>query len=173
MNDYKHKKAAIALYDQALKIDPNYVLAIAGIGKTYIGYMGNVDSAFMYADRLIALAPEINRGYGLKGESYSVIGKGDLTLEFLLKAISLPPKDDQWFWYHSAIGKVYAFQNDLIKAIPYYKKGLEMTETHNMSIIYTDLASVYINIGDYETAEEYVSKSLELEVKLYGNLAIL
>ncbi len=168
MNDYKHKKAAIALYDQALKLDPNYVMAIAGRGQTYIGYMGNVDSAFMYADRLIALAPELNRGYGLKGECYSSTGKADLALEYFFKAISLPPKDGQWFQYHSFIGIMYRRQNDLIKAIPYFKKCLEMTETHNMSIIYKDLASVYINIGDYETAEEYLSKSLESEVSCYA-----
>ena len=162
--DYKHKKAAIALYDQALKIDPNYVLAIAGRGKLYIGFKGNVDSAFMYADRLIALAPELNRGYGLKGESYSATGKLDLALEFFLKAISLPPKDATWFWYHSGIGTLYSWQNDPIKAIPYFKKGLEMTETYNMSEVYWRAASVYLTIGDYETAEEYLSKSLELEV---------
>jgi len=162
--DYKHKKAAIALYDQALKLDPNFVLAIAGRGQMYIGRMGNVDSAFMDADRLIAVAPELNRGYGLKGECYSSRGKLDLALDSYLKAISLPPKDAYWFLYHERIGNVYTWQNDLIKAIPYYKKGLEMTETYNMFRVYTGLASVYLNIGDYETAEEYVSKSLESEV---------
>jgi tetratricopeptide (TPR) repeat protein len=76
----------------------------------------------------------------------------------------LPPKDGWWFWYHSAIGMIYTRQNDPIKAIPYLKKGLEMTETQSIPGKYTGLAYVYLDIGDYETAEEYLSKSLELEV---------
>jgi len=39
-----------------------------------------------------------------------------------------------------------------------------MTETQSMPGKYLGLAGVYSDIGDYETAEEYVSKSLEMEV---------
>jgi len=39
-----------------------------------------------------------------------------------------------------------------------------MSGTQYMHAVYLTFASVYLNIGDYETAEEYVSKSLEMEV---------
>jgi len=163
----KHEKAAIALFDQALKLDPNYVLAIAGRGVMFLR-SESVDSAFIYADRVIALAPELNRGYGLKGDYYFYTGKLDLALDQFFKAISLPPKDDFWFWFHRAIGMIYTGQNDPVKAIPYLKKDLERTETQSMPGKYLGLAGVYQDIGDYETAEEYVSKSLEMEVGCFA-----
>jgi len=118
----KPEKAAIALFDQALKLDPNYVLAIAGRGEMFLR-SESVDSAFIYADRAIALAPELNRGYGLKGDYYFMTGKLDLALDQFFKAISLPPKNGRWFWYHSAISMIYSRKNDVIKAIPYLKKS--------------------------------------------------
>jgi len=159
----KHAKAAHDLFDQALKIDPNYVLAIVGKGQTF-NKEGKHDSAFVYADRAIAVDPEFNRSIGLKGYCYLSAGEIDLALDHFFKAISLPPKDDFWLWYHVAIGQVYYRQNDQIKAIPYLKKGLEMTGTQYMAGAYSSLTRPYKSIGDYETAEEYFSKSLELEV---------
>ena len=83
------------LFDEALKIDPNYLQAIVGKGETFIAE-SNPDSAFTYADRAIDLDPNFNKGYGLKGECYMRQGKSDLAIEYFLKAIDLPPKDEFW-----------------------------------------------------------------------------
>jgi len=157
----KHAKAAHDLFYEALQIDPNYVLAIVGKGQTF-GAEGNSDSAFIYAERAIDTDPEFNRGYGLKGH---LAGNPDLAIEYFLKAISLPPKDDFWLYYHAALGREYIWgKNDPIKGLPYLRKGLEMTGTQYLPLVYLYLGQYYLSIGDYERAEEYYSKSLGLEV---------
>ena len=71
--------------NQALKIDPNYVLAIVGKGQTFNNELKH-DSAFIYADRAIAIDPGFNRSFGLKGYCYLMTGKGDLALEPFFKS---------------------------------------------------------------------------------------
>ena len=51
-----------------------------------------------------------------------------------------------------------------MKALPYLKKGLEMSGTQYISRVYSNLAKPYLIIGDFERAEKYFKKSLELEV---------
>ena len=103
----------------------------------------------------------------MKGYSYLAMGKTDLALKHFFKAISLPPKDDWWFAYHTSIGSVYARElNDIIKALPYLKKGVEKEESQYVPIAYVWLAGTYGSIGDYEKAEQYFRKSLDSEVLL-------
>jgi TolB-like protein/class 3 adenylate cyclase/tetratricopeptide (TPR) repeat protein len=163
--DEKSLKYARYLFDEALKIDPNYLQAIVGKGETFIAEF-KADSAFTYADRAIDLDPNFNKGYGLKGEGYMRLGKSDLAIEFFLKAIDLPPKDEFWFWYHEALGLVYIHQkNDVLKGLPYIKKSLEASIQFRH---YPQVAGTYLTIGDYETANEYLQKGLELRPNNFG-----
>ncbi|MDA1122024.1 MAG: hypothetical protein O2887_16295 [Bacteroidetes bacterium] len=79
--DENHLKFAHNLFNEALKIDPNYLQAIVGKGEVFIAE-SNADSAFTYADRAIDLDPDFNKGYGLKGECYMIQGKSDLAIVF-------------------------------------------------------------------------------------------
>jgi tetratricopeptide (TPR) repeat protein len=162
--DVKHLQTAHDLFDKALKIDPEYLLAIVGKGQTFNNEF-KMDSAFVYADRAIALDPEFKRSYGLKGYAYLQTGKNDLARELFFKAISLPPKDDFWYHYHTAIGSQYIRrQNDVIRALPYLRKGIEKEESQYISGGYSRLAGAYTFMGDYERAEVYFSKILESEL---------
>jgi tetratricopeptide (TPR) repeat protein len=159
----KHLKAAYQLFDAALNIDPNYLQAIVGKGETF-NLENKPDSALYYAGRAIDLDPKFNKGYGLKGEIYMKLGKSDLAIEFFLKAIDLPPKDDFWVWYHEALGMVYIYQkNNVLKGLPHLKMNFET------SIEFRDYFLVgftYSTIGDYESANEYLQKGLELRPNL-------
>lgn len=156
-------KTAHRLFDKALQIDPDYVLAIVGKGRTFNNEF-KPDSALIYADRAIALAPEFNGGYGVKGYCYELTGKSDLALEHFFKAISLPPKDDWWYWYHVAIGQHYRnVEGDVIKALPYLKKGVQMKGSLYLPFAYGILIGAYYDIGDYEKVEEYQGNFNKLE----------
>ena len=127
-NNEENAKAAHHHYNQALRIDPDYVLAITGKADL-LHVDGNPDSALIYAEKAIQLEPNFNRGYASKGYHYLNKGQVDLGEEYLLKAISLPPYDDFWLTFHSGLGNMYARQrNDILKALPYLKKGLEKEE---------------------------------------------
>jgi len=94
-------------------------------------------------------------------------GKNDLALDHFFKAISLPPKDDFWLWYHVAIGQVYRKVGNDAKALPYLRKGLEIGSQY-LSSAYWNLARSYFNLGDYGRAEQYYRESLELEVSCWA-----
>ncbi|MCK5466857.1 MAG: hypothetical protein KAI99_00055, partial [Cyclobacteriaceae bacterium] len=162
--DKKHLKTAHSLFDRALQIDPEFLKAIQHAGNAFLAEE-NYDSAFIYADRLLALDPEFGGAYALKGVCYFFMGKSDLAIENYLKAIDLPPKGDDWLWYHVELGREYLWQkNDVIKALPYFKKGLESEESKHLSDAYNFISESYLTIGNYERAEEYLRKGMELGV---------
>ncbi len=84
--------------------------------------------------------------------------KGDQAIENLLIAISLPPKDDQWKYCPVSLARVYTQQNDWLKALTYYKMGLE----NGFNLDY-DFGNVFLDIGDYGKAEKYLRNRAVLE----------
>jgi TolB-like protein/class 3 adenylate cyclase len=114
----EHAKAAHDLYNQVLRIDPNYVLAITGKADLFT-MERSLDSTLIYAEKAIELDPNFNRGYASKAFYYQFQGQPDLADEYLLKAISLPPYDDFWLSYNSNLGRSYANErNGIFKALP-------------------------------------------------------
>jgi tetratricopeptide (TPR) repeat protein len=154
-------KAAHDLYNQALQLDPDYLLAITGKADLF-----NVeqihDSALIYAERAIQIDPNFNRGYASKAFYYQFTGQADLFEEYMLKAISLPPYDDFWLSYHSNLGGFYTRQNDVLKALPYLKKGLEKEENQYIPTGYFQIIRFYAQIGDYENADHYIRKFMDV-----------
>lgn len=144
--EVKHLKLARDLLDRALIIDPNYKRAILGKGEVFVGE-NNFDSALIYADRLIVLYRDFIRGYGLKGDCYFFKGNHDLAIENYLKAIDLiPNSDDQWTWYHIALGRAYLGKNDVVHALPHIKMGLEMGIDY-LPTVYFTMAIGYLQVG--------------------------
>jgi TolB-like protein/class 3 adenylate cyclase/Tfp pilus assembly protein PilF len=157
-----HLKTAHDLFDKALQIDPDYLLAVVGKGQAF-NLEDKVDSGSIYFDRAIALDPEFNRSYGEKGWGYWAKGEYDLALEYFFKAVSLPPQDEWWYSYHWAIGRQYLRDGDVIKALPYLRKGIEKEESQYVGQAYSALGDAYRDIGDYKRAEQYYRRSLDLD----------
>jgi tetratricopeptide (TPR) repeat protein len=153
-SDDKHLKTAHDHYNKALGIDPKYVKAWRGKSIVYM-QEGKYDSALIYSNRALALDPENWEGYGVKGEIYMFKGDPDLAIENYLMAIKLAPRDRSW-WYYYSIGRNYLAKNEAIKAVPYFKKAKEMRSDEQVGTTgYNYLGDCYLNIGDYEKAEEY------------------
>jgi TolB-like protein/AraC-like DNA-binding protein len=159
--DISHLKKANVFYEDALKIVPDYPEALGGKCSVFTAYQ-NYDSAHYYADRMIELARYSNKGYGHKGELYFFSGDMDLAIENYLKAVNLPPRDNQWVWWHAALGRAYNCHNDPANAIKYMKKSVDLGfETHDF--VYNILGGCYIGLGDYDKAGFCFLKAHELK----------
>jgi TolB-like protein/Tfp pilus assembly protein PilF len=165
-------KAAHDLYNQALKLDPNYMLAITGkadlfnVERAFAPEKNYSDSGLIYAEKAIALDPNFNRGYASKGYYYMINGQFELAEEYLLKAVSLPPYDDFSLSFHSGLGRMYSNRqrNGIIKALPHLRKALEMEGRQYITEVYISLGDAYKTIGEYEIAGNFYRSALESEV---------
>ncbi|MBR9999789.1 MAG: helix-turn-helix domain-containing protein [Cyclobacteriaceae bacterium] len=158
--DKKHLEIAHEHLNLALKIDPDFPLAIVQKGRIF-NIEKKYDSVLIYAKKAIQVDPGINRGYNLLGDYYASLGKNDLAIKNYIRAIELPPRDDIWILYNVSLGELYLNQkNDAINALRYLQNGLELSEIH-LTHIYPLIIACFMSIGNYDRAEEYIKRSLE------------
>jgi len=158
--DRKYLYSSLVLFNKALDNDPNFIRAIIGKGTFYLN-QGNYDSAFLYAKKALELDTEISDSHVLMGQCKSAIGETDEAISSYLEAIKLTPND--WRINYS-LGTIY-IQNksDIVKGLPYIQKAYQLC-TENRADMYLAIGISYFHIDDFEKAEYYYSKALELNV---------
>jgi TolB-like protein/Tfp pilus assembly protein PilF len=171
IKDHKYIGLANELFNKALSIDPEYSNAIYGKGHAHKMVAdntdGNYDSAMIYADRLILLAPVEDFGYALKGSIYAALDQADLAIEYYLKAIERYPNNN---WPYAAIGWIYCEQkNDYISGISYIEKAVKL-EGRAPYLILNTAGWTYLALGDYEKAMKYYKQSINLLPGCYNNI---
>jgi TolB-like protein/AraC-like DNA-binding protein len=170
--DKTHLSVAHKLLDIVLKIDPEYVEAIALKGGIYLGE-GKYDSGLYYADRAIQYDPKHSQTYGLKAEIYTHMGESDLALEYFQKAININPREDgPDLWWHVAIGAIYTKKGNYKKALPYLKYKLDDDAIRTVHLQYHHLFMYYLNIGDYQLADKYSRLGINSKVFCWDVLYI-
>ena len=98
---------AITLFKGALNLDPNYALALAGLGDAYsqrvqrYGYpLVWLDSAIAVSERALTLDPDLAEGHKALALAYDNLGKNEKAMSSYERAIALNPN------FASAIGNV-------------------------------------------------------------------
>jgi TolB-like protein/AraC-like DNA-binding protein/tetratricopeptide (TPR) repeat protein len=159
--DLKHMFASRKLFDQALIIDSMYYDAIFGMGNTFM-LERNYDSAFFYVEKLVALDPQSSAPYQLKGECYYFMGKLDLAIESYSTAINISKfvSTRTEFWTYFQLGRTLSAKGDIIKALSYYSKALQLDFGRQIGA-YLFIASAFANIGEYDRAARYLQTSME------------
>ena len=103
------------------------------------------------------------------------LNKIEKSLSFLNKAIKLSSKKEE---FNSDLGRIYDVKRDLKKSIKYHQKSLtnsikEYGRFHPQTAVdYTNLLSVYNNLGDYSKVSFYAKKSLEISLKTSGEFSL-
>ena len=172
--DPEHVQSAIDLYNQAIKEDPNFALAYAGLADADISmYQRKKDGA--WADQAVSAArraaelnaqlPEVH--YAL-GSAYSIVGRTAESIDELKQAIQLTPNSDEGY---RRLGSAYASAGKSNEAIDSFKKAIEINPYYISN--YNKLGTVYYSSGDYENAVSAFRKAVEIEPDNgvgYGNL---
>jgi eukaryotic-like serine/threonine-protein kinase len=166
---------AINEFGQALKIDPNYAPALAGLGEAYwIGYQqlnrGNewLTKASNNCEKALTISPELAAGHTCLGNVLKATGRYDKAVEQFQRAVDLDQNSEVAF-----IGLADSYQKlgNLPAAEAAYKKAISLRP--NYWGVYSWLGAFYYNQARYSEAAETFRKVTELapdNYRGYSNL---
>src|SRR5262245_37447151 len=132
--------AAIAQYQEAVRLDPRAVRAYSNLGVAHAG-RGETEEAIQAYQKAIALQPDWGALHANLGSAYARDGKIDQALAELREAVRLDPDEPQ-FRYNLAV--VYARRNQHAEAIAELREALRLRPRY---------AEALIELGDSAKAQ--------------------
>ncbi len=162
--DVKNIQAAVGFYEQALKKDPSFALAYAGVADaSLIMYHEKKDSfwsqkalaAAQQAERLNDNLPEVHFSLG---NVYTASGKGAEAVSELKRALQLAPNSDEGY---RGLGKAYLALGQKNLALQAYQKAIELNPYYWVNYNYAGQA--YSRLGEYDKALASFQRIIELE----------
>lgn len=146
-------EGAIGYYKGAIKQDPSFALAYAGLAKANLRmYQETKDRIWMdEASRAAQQAQQINstlpQVYMALGSVYSATGKNVEAIEVLQKALSLASKSDEAY---RLLGRAYLASGKGALAISTFKSALKIDPYYWANS--DELGKAYYTMGDYASA---------------------
>src|SRR5216683_3337463 len=162
--DVKNIQSAIDYYEQAVKKDPAFALAYAGVADaSLVMYNEKKDSfwsqkalaAAQQAERLNNNLPEIHFSLG---SVYTASGKSAEAVAELKRALELAPNSDEGY---RGLGKAYLSLGQKALALQAYQKAIELNPYYWVNYNYAGQA--YYRLGEYEKALTVFRRMIELE----------
>jgi tetratricopeptide (TPR) repeat protein len=173
---------AVPLFEQAIKLDPNFALAFAGLSKAESWIYHSTDptaswrdKARLHADEALRLQPELPEGHLALGYSYYY---GDRDYERALAEFEVAkqglPNDAQAYL---AIGAIQRRQGKWTESTANLEKSAALDPKNANTL--TNLASNYVALRNFEAADKTVDRAAAIAPQsfemagLKGYLAIL
>ncbi len=140
-------------------------------------YRSKTDSAIYYALKALNLAEEegnnseIFASYNLLGLSYQTKGVFNLSLEYFNKALKYEPNAilNKAKTYHN-IALTYLMIGDNTNALKSEMQAIEISEKSKdpvlIGVIYQSMCNIYRNMHEYDQAEKYIIKSIDILEKI-------
>ena len=162
--------SAQTVFKQALKLDPNYGPAEAGLGETYWylyettkqrNWIGPAQQA---CNKAIELGNAGAEGHMCLGTLDNGTGQFEKAAEQFQQAVQLDPVNDQAY---SHLAEAYQNLNQLDKAEETYKRSINVRPEYARG--YSMLGVFYINQAEYDKAQAMFEKALALKPDSYGN----
>ena len=148
-------EASIDYFKKALRIDPMFALAYAGIADSYakLFIAKNDDTysllGFSAAEKALTLDKDLAEGYKALAHLFATIGNDTESLRNNLKAVKLKPG------FSSAIANIglrYRGKGDLSESLDWYMKARKINPNNRVGV--TQYAISYALLGEQETAEK-------------------
>ena len=143
-------------YYEAIKIDPNCVLAYQKLGDFYFEN-NDFSQALLNYNKLISLTPNDPNAYTRRGNAYSSLKMTQLAISNYLHALEL--NNNHLTSLHN-LGNVYFSIGKFQDAIVYYKKAIKINR--NCKTFY-NCGNAFNALGDYEQAIFYFKCALNLD----------
>ncbi len=139
---------AIDLYQRALKIDPNFVLARYDLAVTYRG-LGEVDKAIAEYEKVLKINPRFPEALSNLGGQYFRKGNVKQAVAHFRRAIEVYPN------FIQALSNLGAALNKLgqsKQALPHLKKALSLDP--EFAVAYFNLGNAHFGVGNLDEAEK-------------------
>ncbi|HTS34740.1 MAG TPA: tetratricopeptide repeat protein [Candidatus Solibacter sp.] len=161
--------SAEIVFKQALKIDPNYGQAEAGLGQTYwlrydVGGKQKkwIEPAQQACDKAIELGNAGAEGHMCLGLIEDGTGQYEKAAEQLQQAVQLDPTNDAAY---RSLGATYQHLNQPDKAEETYRRAINMRPQYWRG--YTVLGDFYVGQAEYEKGAEKWRRATELAPDSY------
>ena len=149
-------QAAIELYQQVVKKEPDHKTAYNDLGMAYIA-LHQLDKAQQALEKAIQLEPFSGYAYNNLGRAYWEQRRYDLAEKTFRKQIEISPLDK---FAHRNLGLMLLEQKKYAQAEPELEKAVSIS--HNDPFTLVELGSAQINDGKPEKAQESFDKAAEL-----------
>jgi len=160
--------SAETLFQQALKLDPNYGPAEAGLGETYwslydLTKQKNwIEAAQKHCAKAIELGNAGAEGHACLGTIENGTGKYEKGVEQFLQATQLDPTNDQAYWH---LAEAYQSLNQLEKAEETLKRSISARPDYWRG--YSYLGVFYFGQAEYQKAQAMFEKAVSLRTNNY------
>jgi eukaryotic-like serine/threonine-protein kinase len=163
-DDIKKTQAAIGFFEAAVKQDPNFALAYAGLADASLN-MYRSKKVPLWAQKAVAAAQQaqqLNDGLAevhfSLGSAYNVTGKVAEAIAELNRALQLAPNSDDG--YHR-LGNAYLASGQKEEAFRAYEKAIEINPYYWVN--HNSLGIAYSKVGEYEKALRAYERVTQLE----------
>lgn len=163
--NYDEIEASIALYNDAIRLDPSFASAFAQLAIAYNlqAYYGNIPLETLKVnmkpniDRALAIDSELAEGYAALGLYYSNIQDNTNAAEAYTKSLRLNPNQaDVYNW----LGNTYQNLGDRSKQMDLYSEGYEIDPLNPLAIY--NRIRVSLDVNDFEEADVFMEKNIRI-----------
>ena len=161
----RHDDKAIADYNQALNIDPEYAWAYAGRAETY-RWLEQYEQATADFDKAIQLEPEFVWAIAHRGEMYRKIAENDLALADFNRAVELDPN---LAWVIASRGELYRTMEQYTYALADLDHAIELNPSYAWAI--ASRGQTYRKLQQFDAALEDFNTAIKLNPDYYWAIA--
>lgn len=155
--DSNSRDEAVALFEKAIEIDPNYSLAHRELGWS-LRQARQFPEAEYHLRRSIELSPDDGWSYIYLGNLMWEVGDSESAEASFRRAIEIWPQRGVGYW---CLAHFLECHSRLKEADSLYRKAIEVDPTDAQAN--WRLGNYLKNIGDYERAKKYLTSAVELD----------
>jgi tetratricopeptide (TPR) repeat protein/TolB-like protein len=154
---------AAALFERALKEDPRYALAQAGLGRSFLLKYGNtrqrqwLETARQACEQAVSLDAKIAAGHECLGNLYSATGEYEKATDQFRTAVEKEPKSDAAY---RGLAWMYEQSGPLLAAEQTFQKAIQLRPSYGVN--YVQLGNFYSSRGNYQEAVAMYQRVTEL-----------
>ena len=148
---------ALADFDRAIELDPDYAWAIANRGEAYEA-LGRYEEALADFDRAMEFDPDLDWAIASRGQVYEALGRYEEALADFERAIEIDPDYD---WAIASRGRTYRLMGRNEEALADFERAMELDPDYASYI--AGRGETYRLMGRYEEALADLDRAIALK----------